>query len=95
MHLAGPGDATDAAAAAVVALAPQGAKPGGVMAETTRVSATVSAIDAQQHTATLRFEDGTTRTFHVRRDVDLGKRQVGEKVIFHVTERVALRVEKP
>ena len=95
VHLAGPGDATDSAAAAVVALAPKGAKPGGVMAETTRVSATVSALDPQQHTATLRFEDGTTQTFPVRRDVDLGQRQVGEKVIFRVTERVALRVEKP
>jgi hypothetical protein len=42
----------------------------------------------------LRFEDGTTRTFNVRRDVDLGRRNVGEKVTFRVTEIIALAVQK-
>ena len=46
-------------------------------------------------TVTLAFEDGTTRTFPVRRDVDLGRRQVGEKVLFQIAEMVAISVGKP
>ena len=95
VQLASPGEATDDGSAALVALAPKGAKPGGVIAETTQVIATVTAIDQPKHTATLRFEDGSTKTFPVRSDVDLGKRKVGEKVVFRATEMVALRVEKP
>ena len=78
-----------------VALAPKGAKPGGVIVGTTKVTATVTAIDESQRTATLRFEDGTVETFPVREDIDLSKRKVGEKVVFLVTEMVALSVEKP
>jgi hypothetical protein len=94
VHLAGSDEALDDGGAALVALAPRGAKPGGVVAETTQVIATVTAIDQSKHTATLRFEDGSTRVFPVRRDVNLGKRKVGEKVLFRVTEMIALSVEK-
>lgn len=78
-----------------VALAPEGAKPGAVIAGTVKVTATVTAIDQSQRTATLRFDDGTVETFPVRDDIDLSKRKVGEKVVFIVTEVVALSVEKP
>lgn len=54
-----------------------------------------AVVQTSELTATVRFEDGTTRTFRVRPDVDLEQRQVGEMVVFHVTERVALRVERP
>jgi hypothetical protein len=82
-------------AAGVVALAPKGAQPGGLMAETTQVTATVTAIDQTNRTATLRFEDGSTRTFPVRDDIDLSRRSVGETVVFLLTEMVAISVEKP
>ena len=95
VHLAGAGEFTEDGAAALVALAPKGAKPGGVMAETTQVIGTVTAINQQKRTATLRFEDGSSRTFPVRSDVNLGQRKVGEKVVFRATEMVAIRVEKP
>ena len=78
-----------------MALAPKGAKPGGIMAETTQVTAKVTAIDAEHHKATLQFEDGTTRTVAVRPDVDLSKRKVGEKVVIRTTEALAIPVEKP
>jgi Cu/Ag efflux protein CusF len=94
VQMAGPGEAADDAAA-VVALAPKGAKPGAVAAETTRVTATVTAIDPEKRTATLRFEDGSTRTFPVRSDVDLSKRKVGDQVVFRLTETVAITVSKP
>jgi hypothetical protein len=79
----------------VVSLAPKGAKPGGVIAQTVQLTATVVAIDPLKRTATLRFEDGSSRTLPVRRDVDLGKRKVGEKVVLSTSEKVAVTVAKP
>ncbi len=95
VYLSPQGASPTEGAAAVVALAPKGAPPGGVVAETTQSVATVTALNLPKRTATLRFEDGTTRTFPVRADVDLSKRKVGEKVVFRATEMIAIRVEKP
>lgn len=95
VKMAGPGEPATDGAASLVALAPKGAKPGALMAETTQVTATVRAIDRDKRTATLRFEDGTIKTFPVREDVDLGKRKVGEKVLFTVTETLAVSVKTP
>ncbi|MBI5553013.1 MAG: hypothetical protein HY911_15990 [Desulfobacterales bacterium] len=81
--------------ASMVALAPKGAQPGGLMAQTHQIVGTVTSIDLMKHTATLRFEDGTTKTFQVREDVDLGKHKAGERVVFRVTEMIALSIEKP
>ena len=78
----------------VVALAPKGAKPGGLVAQVTQVTATVAAIDQTKRTATLRFDDGSTETFPVRDDIDLSKHNVGERVVFRHTEMVAISVEK-
>ena len=80
--------------AAVVALAPKGAQPGGLVAETVQVTATVTAIDQTNRTATLQFEDGSSKSFPVRDDIDLSQRKVGEKVVFQVTEMIAISVEK-
>jgi len=81
-------------AAGVVALAPKGAQPGGLVAETVQVTATVTAIDQTNRTATLQFEDGSSKSFTVRDDIDLSQRKVGEKVVFQVTEMIAISVEK-
>jgi hypothetical protein len=81
--------------AAGIALAPEGAKPGAVVAGTVKVTATVTAIDESERTATLSFNDGTVETFPVRDDIDLSKRKVGEQVVFIMTEMVALSLEKP
>jgi hypothetical protein len=82
-------------AATMVKLAPEGAKPGGVAAQVVRVVGTVTAIDPEKHTATLKFEDGSSRTFPVRRDVQLGRYKVGDQVVFQVTEAIGLSIEKP
>jgi hypothetical protein len=81
--------------AAVVALSPIGAKPGGVVVNTVQVTAKVTAIDLKRHTATLQFPDGSTRTVAVRDDVDLTKRKVGEGVVIRTTEALAVTMEKP
>ena len=89
------GESGNDESAALVALAPKGAQPGGLIAETTQITGTVTAIDPEKRTATLRFEDGSTKTFPVRSDVDLTKRKLGEKVVFRITEMIAISVEKP
>ncbi len=77
-----------------IATAPLGAKPGAVVADTVEMTAKVTAIDLEHHTATVQFPDGQLKTFRVRDDVDLTKRSVGEEVVIRSTESVALRVEK-
>ena len=91
VYVAGEGETPSDSAAQLVALAPKGAKPGGIMAATTKVTARITAIDAEHHKATLQFEDGTTRTVAVRPDVDLAKRKVGETVVIRATEELAIR----
>jgi len=79
VYLEEEGGASGSREAAVVALAPKGAKPGGLVAQTKQITATVVAIDRTKRTATLRFEDGATKTFPVRADIDLTRHKTGEK----------------
>lgn len=95
VEMADPAERTEHRQTALVALAPEGSKPGGIVAEATQVTAVVTALDPETHTATLQFEDGTRKTFPVRKDIDLAKRKVGEKVTFRLTESVAISVGKP
>lgn len=78
-----------------VAVAPLGAKPGALVADTVQVTAKVTAIDIKKHKATLAFPDGSTQTVAVRQDVDLAQRKVGEEVVIRCTESIALAVNKP
>ncbi len=94
VRLAEPGDSTDDGAVVLVDLAAKGARPGGVVAAARRATGSIVAIDPSLRTVTLRFEDGATRSFPVRSDIDLGKRAVGDRVVFQVTEMVAIQVEK-
>jgi len=79
---------------ALIARARKGEKPAGVVAAATQVTATVVGIDQAHRTATLRTEDGDEMTLPVRPDIDLSKRKVGEKVVFQVTEMIAISIEK-
>jgi hypothetical protein len=81
--------------AGAVLLAPKGAKPGGVMAETQEYTATITGINLKRHQVTLRFPDDSVRTFTARKDVDLSERKVGEKVLFRVTAAMAISIKKP
>lgn len=90
-----PGEPAGDGAASVVALAPIGAKPGGVMANIEEITAKVKAIDLKHRKATLLFPDGTSHTFKVRPDVDMTKHAVGDEVMFRATEAMAVSVEKP
>ncbi len=81
-------------AVAVVALAEKGDQPGGVVAETTQVTARIIAINSSKRTATLRFEDGSTQTLPIRDDVNLSRLKLGQQAVFRVTEMIAISVEK-
>lgn len=94
-YLAAAGASPSDGSAGVVALAPKGAKPGGIIADTVQVTAKVTAIDLQHHKATLQFPDGATRTVAVRPDVDLTRRHVGEEVVIRISEMLAISVERP
>ncbi len=77
------------------ALAPKGAKPGVVMADTAELTTRVKSVDLKEHKATLEFPDGSTKTVAVRPNVKLSATDVGREVVIQVTQAVAVRVEKP
>jgi len=79
----------------VVALAPKGARPGIVMADTVEVAVTVQKVDVTQRQVTLGFADGSSKTVKVGKGVDLTKINRGDDVTAQVTEAVAINVEKP
>ena len=88
------GNVAGAGSAAIVAQSPKGAQPGGFTAETIQVTAKVVAFNLEKRTATLRFDDGSTQTLPVRSDIDLSRRNLGEQVVFRVTEMIAVNVTK-
>ena len=90
-----PGEPSGDGAVSAVALAPLGAKPGVLVANTVEVTAKVKSIDVKNQKATLLFPDGTSKTIKVRKDVDLTKQNVGDDVVIRTTEAMAISVEKP
>ena len=82
-------------AAAAVALAPEGERPGVVMANTVVVTGTVVAIDGHAHTVTLQFVDGRTEEFNVPKHRDLSNVGLGDSVRLQLTEALAISVVRP
>jgi len=78
-----------------VAVAPVGSMPGGVVVDTSEITAKVTAVDARRHKVTFELPDGTTKTVKAGRKVDLSAVQVGETVTMQVGEGLAVSVEKP
>ena len=77
-----------------MALAPLGAKPGGVMVDTSRVTAKVTAVNAKTHKVTFQLPDGTSKTVKVGSKVDLSKVQPGDDVTVQMGEGLAITVTK-
>jgi Cu/Ag efflux protein CusF len=80
---------------AAVALAPKGARPGGIVATTTEVTARLLSVDAATHHVTLELPDGSKRTVSVNPSIDLRKVAPGDAVTVQVADAVAVVVEKP
>ncbi len=90
------GGPPEADVAAMVALAPKGQKPAGVVAQTMEIKAKITAIDQDARTVTLEGPLGNSRTFKVDKSVTgLKDVKVGDDVVLRYTEAVALTVTKP
>ncbi|MES2922668.1 MAG: hypothetical protein V4819_14035 [Verrucomicrobiota bacterium] len=87
--------AAGATGAGMVALAPVGAKPGAVMADTVQAVVTISAINTSTRKVTFRTADGDTETLKVGDHIDLTKVKVGDSVTVRRTEAMAILVEAP
>jgi hypothetical protein len=95
VRMAKPGEKIEDGGEAVFDIAPRNSKPGVMTSETYQVTATVTTIDQKKRKATLQFPDGSTKKFDVRKDVDLTRHKVGEKVVIRTTETFAIKMEKP
>lgn len=74
--------------------AEEGDTPGAAVVATTRITSKITAMDTTARTATLTFQDGSKETYDVRPDVDMTRYQVGQEVVFLMTEALALEVQK-
>jgi translation initiation factor IF-1 len=91
----GSGDPPSATAAAGVALAPMGAKPGGLLVDTMQVTASVTGVDAGKRQVTFQLPDGTTKKIKVSKKVDLSAVRPGDNVTVQLSEGLAMSVQKP
>lgn len=78
-----------------VMLAPKGAKPGVIVANTTQMSAKITAVDARKRTVTLMGPEGKSKTLMVAKTVNLKGVKKGDDVVVRYTEALAILVEKP
>jgi Cu/Ag efflux protein CusF len=78
-----------------VALAPIGAKPGGIVTNTTKISAKVEAVDAAAHTVKVKGPFGKERSFKVNPKVDLSALKPGDDIVLRITDALAIDVTAP
>lgn len=79
----------------VVALAPKGEKPAGLMARTVELTGSVESIDPKKRTVDVKGPAGNVRTFHVDKAVkNLDQIKKGDQIVLRITEAVALSVVK-
>jgi hypothetical protein len=80
---------------ALVALAPKGAKPGMIVADTTEITDKIVAVNVSDRTVTLQGLSGKPRTFTVGPNVNLADVKKGDDVVVRYTEALAVLVESP
>jgi hypothetical protein len=82
-----------AASAEQVSVAPNGAKPGIVMVDTSALSAKILAVDAQSHRVTLLDPDGKKKTIKISKKVtNLDDLKVGETVDMMMTDSTVIEI---
>jgi hypothetical protein len=77
-----------------VALAPVGAKPGGIVANTIDATAEVVSVDPKTRHVTLKLPDGATKKFKLGKAISLSGIEPGDDVTVRVTEAVAIAVRE-
>jgi len=88
------GQTPSAAGMGAIQVAPKGAKPGGVMVDTTAISGKILAIDAAKRKVTFEDPEGKKKTVKVRKGFDLSGLAVGESVNAALTESVVIKMTK-
>lgn len=79
----------------LVSIAPKGSKPGGVMAETTSLTARVPSVDPQKRHVVLEEPDGKEKTIKVSKKVsNLDQLKPGETIDMVVTEELVIEVTR-
>ena len=79
----------------MVALAPKGEKPAGLMARTVELTGSVESIDPKKRTVDVKGPAGNVRTFHVDKAVkNFDQIKKGDQIVLRITEAVALSVVK-
>jgi hypothetical protein len=92
--LLGPAEAPVTGEGTVVALAPVGAKPGGLAVNTQRITARVTAIDQAARMITLTGPQGNTRTVKAGPEVKrFNEIRVGDQITVQYTEALLLDVK--
>src|SRR5271155_1148636 len=82
-----------AASTEQVSVAPDGAKPGVVMVETSAISAQILAVDAQNHRVTLLDPDGKKKTIKISKKMtNLDDLKVGETVDMVITDSTVIEI---
>lgn len=70
-------------------------QPGMALHSSEKITARVTAVDLVQHSVTLQYPKGLSRTVMVRPDVALDEHAVGSQVVIRVSTAMLVRVEKP
>jgi translation elongation factor P/translation initiation factor 5A len=84
-----------AGSAGEVAVAPNGAKPGMVMTETTAVSAKILAVNAEKHSVTMEDPDGKKKTVKLGKKAgNLEQLKVGDTVDMVLTDSLVVEIVK-
>jgi len=89
----GPHEKVSADEATAVALAPKGAKPGGIVANTQTITAKVTALDHKTRMVTLTGPEGNSMTFKASPEIKrLDEIKVGDTVSIRYTEALMVDV---
>jgi len=88
-------DPAGAEGAGLVAVAPKGAKPGGVMVETASMTGKIVAVDPAKHHLTIQDTDGKEKKLKISKKAkNLDLLKPGETIEIVVTEALAIEVVK-
>jgi len=89
------GAAPSADASRTMVRAPEGSKPGVLIADSENVTGQIKSIDAAKGTITIAMPDGTSRTIKAGPDVKLAELKEGDDITARVTQALAIVVQKP
>src|SRR4051812_28113428 len=88
-------DPVGADGAGMVAVAPKGAKPGGMMVETASMTGKIVSVDPEKHHLTIQDTDGKDRKLKIsKKATNLDELKPGETIEVTVTDALAIEIVK-